>query len=244
MSRFAAAVLLAFALPLALAAQAPPPPAIQPALSFEPQAVIVSGATHGGKVVWLEVARVLSEYSATLVRHDGVTSDDDADGTVRLDLDEPVPPVSIWIAVDLATGEWTAATPGSFPLRLVPPERRHPGRGAPGRPSWVEAGRSLVDLQVVRPGQGAWGQTLGDGGEDDDDGQPDGRLTASLAHMRALPGSPAAPDHFSPKDVVAGGASCRPRRIRRRGRAARAMCCTRTTTPAATPGTSWTGRTT
>ena len=203
MLRLAVTVVLALCLSGALAAQAPPPSAVDPELSFEPQAVVVSGTTHGGKVVWLEVARVLSEHSATVVRHDGVTADDDADGTVRLELGEPVPPVSIWIAVDLATGAWTAATPGSFPLRQVSADRRPPGRGAPGRPVWVESGRGMIDLQVVRPREGAWGQTLGDGGEGDDDGQPDGRLTASFARMRPLPGSPAAPDHFAAKDVVA-----------------------------------------
>ena len=39
---------------------------------------------------------------------------------------------------------------------------------------------------VVRPGQGSWAATLGDGGSSDQDSAAAGRLTASFARMRSL----------------------------------------------------------
>ena len=82
--------------------------------------------------------------------------------------------------------------------------RTVPGTGhAAGRPDWIEDDRGFVEILLVRPGQGAWGATVGDGGEADDDGIYDGRLTASLDRLRAVGASPAvAPERFSPRDVV------------------------------------------
>jgi hypothetical protein len=65
--------------------------ALDPAISFAPEAVEASGLTPGGKVVWFGVAREISERSATIVRREKIVSDDDKDGDVTLDLGRPVP---------------------------------------------------------------------------------------------------------------------------------------------------------
>lgn len=192
---------LIFLCPWGLSAQpAPLPP---PVIVFEEQALVASGVTPGGKVVWFGVAREVEDYSASVVRRDQVTADEDGDGKVRFELDRPVPALSVWIAVDLASGVWTAATPQGSYAREMPQPGRNPDRGEPGRPEWVETGRRYLEMAVVRPGEGVWALTLGDGGGDDGDGQVDGRITATLARMRALGGGPGAPDRFSPGDVVA-----------------------------------------
>lgn len=177
--------------------------AADPSIEIEEGALAVSGITPKGEVVWFGVARETSEYSATVVRRDLVLADEDGDGKVRLELGRPVPVFSVWIAVDLATGAWAAAAPEGSTAAEVPATHRPRGRGEPGRPDWVEIQRDYVEVAVIRPGEGAWGLTLGDGGQDDGDGAPDGRLTASLARMRGLGHSPAAPERFSPRDVVA-----------------------------------------
>jgi hypothetical protein len=178
--------------------------ALEPEISFAAKSVAVSGVTPGGKVVWFGVAREISEHTATLVRRDRIVSDDDRDGSVRLDLDRTVPLLSIWVAIDLTTGASAVATPEGFPLRRLelPSESIH--RGGDGESDWVGDTRGFVEVQITRPGAsgGAWGIAVGDGGESDDDGLYDGRLAASLAGLHAVESSPEAPQRFSAGDVV------------------------------------------
>jgi hypothetical protein len=174
-----------------------------PSLTFEPAAVVASGVTPKGKVVWFSVAREIADYAATVVRRDEVVEDEDGDGKVRLEVGRPVPVQSVWIAVDLASGAFAVAVPEGSRVSEIPQPGRNPGRGEPGKPAWVETDRRYLELAVVRPSVGAWAFTLADGGPDDEDGAADGSLTASLARMRGLGVSPAAPDRLSPRDVVA-----------------------------------------
>jgi hypothetical protein len=187
-----------FLLPLSALAQ--PLALARPALSLEAEAVVASGITPRGRVVWLGVAREVAEHAATIVRREEIGRDDDGDGVVRFELGRAVPFQSIWVAVDLESGAWSAATPEGFPLR----ELDLPGRGAvrgQGRPDWIETTRGYVHLLVVRPGQGAWGLRVGDGGIDDEDGEGNGVLVASLARLRGVSASLAAPERFSPRDL-------------------------------------------
>lgn len=179
----------------------PQPAAAAAAIGFEEQALVVSGMTPKGRVVWFGVAKQTEGYMARFVRRDELLADEDGDGSVRWALDQAVPLQSIWVAVDLASGEVAVATPPGYPLRDASPA---PGRGPgePGRPEWVETGREILEMLVVRPGQGAWGMTLGDGGEGDGDGVGDGRITAALARLRALGDSPGPPERFQARDLV------------------------------------------
>jgi len=176
--------------------------AAAPVITFAPQAVVVSGVTPGGKVACFSVAREISERTATIVRRPRLAEDDDKDGSVRLELDRKVPFQSIWVAVDLTTGESAVAVPDGYPLHRVDLPGRNLGHGG-GKPDWVEDDRGYVDVFIVRPGQGAWWGTVGDGGETDDDGAYNGRLIASLVRLHGVGASPpGAPQHFSPHDVV------------------------------------------
>jgi hypothetical protein len=177
--------------------------AVQPVISFEPEAVAVSGLTPGGKVVWFGVAREISERTATIVRRTRVLTDEDSDGVVRLELGRDVPFQSIWVAVDLTTGAATLETPEGYPLRNVELPPQSLGRGESGEADWVEDSRNYVEILFVRPPEGAWGVTVGDGGESDDDGAYNGRAIAALTQMRgAGPSPPPAPERFRAGDVV------------------------------------------
>ncbi len=189
---------LLFVLLLGLSAGA----AAEPVIYFEAKSITASGVTPGGRVVWFGVAREIAEHTATIVRRDRIVSDDDRDGTVRLDLDRSVPLQSIWVAIDLATGATAVATPEGFPLRRFELPAQSV-RGGGGKPDWVEDTRGYVEVLLARPGVGAWGTAVGDGGETDEDGAYDGRLMASLADLRGVgPSPPEAPQRFSPRDVV------------------------------------------
>lgn len=172
-----------------------------PTLAFEEQAVVVSGLTPQGRVVWFSLAKQVEGYMANFVPRQDLLTDTDGDGVVRFELGRTVPLQSIWVAVDLASGEAAVGTPEGFPLRDASAPPGH-GRGEAGRPDWVETGRELLQLLVVRPGLGAWTLTLGDGGENDADHGADGRVTAALARLSAVGASPAPPERFQAKDLV------------------------------------------
>jgi hypothetical protein len=173
----------------------------EPLITFEEQSVVASGMSPGGQVVWFSVAKQIEGRMADFVRRDDLLIDEDGDGSVRFELGRDVPRQSIWVAVDLATGEAAVATPEGYPLRdaSLAPGR---GRGEAGRPDWSEEGRQLLELLVVRPGEGAWGLAFGDGGARDEDGRADGRITAALARLQAVGRSPAPPERFHPRDLV------------------------------------------
>ncbi len=177
-----------------------------PKISFQAHSVTVEGISSGGRVVWYSVAReVADDDVATIVRRSGVRMDEDGDGSVSWDLEGDVPLRSIWVAVDLATGRVAAAAPVGYPLRRVGWRGRGLGRDGGRAADRVEDVRTYADVLLVRPGEGAWRLTVGDGSDLDDDGAADGRLAVAIDRLRPVDGSAAevaAPARFGPKDVV------------------------------------------
>jgi hypothetical protein len=178
------------------------PAGAQPTIGFEENAVVASGVTPGGSVVWFGIARERPGRITQVVRRDTVLPDSDGDGVVRLDLGRRVATESIWAAVDLGSGAFVVATPEGMPRREVAlpgNSFRHSPRGA------VEAlqdAREFLEILVVRPGEGAWSLSVGDGGDSDADLQPNGSIRAALASMHPIQSSKAAPDQLLPGDVV------------------------------------------
>lgn len=186
-----AVCLLLLALPVAAAAP--------PEITFEPDAVVARGISPKGQAVWFSVAREISRQATNVVPRQEILTDEDGDGTVRLELGREVPLRSIWFAVDLATGETGVATPEGFPLLEVD----LPGEAIPAALNGLELRRRFAYLLLVRPGVGAWQLRVGDGGESDEDGEPDGTLRAALSSLAPLEeGGPPPPERFSPKDVL------------------------------------------
>jgi hypothetical protein len=170
-----------------------------PQISFEADAVVATGTSPKGQTVWFSVAREISRQSTKIVPHYEIGSDDDGDGMVRLELGKEVPLRSIWFAVDLATGETSVATPPDFPLLEVD----LPGKAIPAALNRLELQHRFAYLLLVRPGVGAWLLRAGDGGESDEDGEPDGTLRAALSSLTPIEeGGPPPPERFSPKDVL------------------------------------------
>jgi hypothetical protein len=193
-------LLLSLFLPAAALAQTPSgTPA--PEISFQKSSVTVAVAA-GAQVVLFGVAREVAEDDvATVVRRSQVLTDDDGDGKVQWDLGLDVPFRSVWVAVDLATGQVATAAPAGYPLRRVD------WRGAgivrsQSRADRVEDARTFAEVLLVRPGQGAWRLTVVDGSAADDDGAPDGKLAAALDRMIPLAGTAEPPSRFDPRDVV------------------------------------------
>lgn len=185
-------------LALALAAA---PAAGQSGLGIDGAAVELDGATAGGEVAWLGVGLERPEWTPQLLRWAAVTRDEDRDGRVALELGRKVPDVSVWAAVDIATGRIDMLSGPGTRLREVEfPER---GLGYQrGGALWLSDRRPYLELLVVRPGEGAWALSVGDGGEADEDRSPDGVSVPALAQMRRLAASTPELRGLRAKDVV------------------------------------------
>ena len=193
--------LLSLVLP-ALAFAQPPSSPRGPAIAFDKSSVSVSGISLKGQAVLFSVAREISEDDvATVVRRSQVLPDDDGDGVVKLDLGRDVPFRSVWVAVDLATGQVAAAAPEGYPLRLVNWRGVGIVRGN-AHADRVEDARTFAEVLLVRPGTGAWELTVGDGSAGDDDGAADGKLAAALDRMTPVAGTDPPPARCDPRDVV------------------------------------------
>src|SRR3954468_4225430 len=96
----------------AFAQQKPDKPGV--ALTFEDAAVMASGLTPGGAVIWFGVEhRIDAEYSGEMAQRYQVGTAA-ADGTARLDLGRSIAPRSFWVAVDLGSGDFLVAAPGGY----------------------------------------------------------------------------------------------------------------------------------
>ncbi len=174
-------------------AQTSPPPKPQPQIAFEAAAVVATGLTPGEKVVWLGVERLVdADLSAEIVRRHHVKTAG-ADGVSRLEVGRPVGQRSVWVAVDLKSGELAVAAPEGYEVvRRGRPARL--GAGPGDQPDEIlDDGPSYLYGLVVRPGEGAWTFAGGDGGAQDEDGESNGRVRFALDKLDPLPGSPAPP---------------------------------------------------
>jgi len=196
--------LLGISLPGAVAGQegnAPPsdPPVVRPEIVFEAGAVSVEGLTPGGEAVLFGVARRALGYHQRVERVEEVLVAD-AEGVARLEMPEGVPVTAVWALVDLTTGELAAGPSPGF-SRSVRPFPTAGLRGRGGVPGRLSAALEGAQILYVRPGEGAWGTALLDGGVYDQDGADDGAFEVSLADLVAVGTSGTA---VPPAEVAAG----------------------------------------
>ena len=202
MRRTRSSSLFLFCLLLASAAFAQDNPAKpdKPQIVFAETAVVASGLTPGQTVVWFGVEHAIdAEYSGEISQHYD-TVKVAADGTARLDLQQAPAPRSFWVAVELDSGDFAVAAPGGYRIaRARKPSRLGLGDG-PKADEILDERPFLMGL-MVRPGEGAWAFTGGDGGPRDEDGRNDGHLRFALDKLDPLPGSPAAPAKLKGGDL-------------------------------------------
>ncbi len=174
----------------------------QPRITFEGRRVVAEGITAGGQAVWFSVAHERDEWLTHLVRRDGILRDDDRDGSVWLESESGVPRLSVWAVVDFESGEFALAAPAGAGVREVEFPGESVRRGPRGGLEVLENRRQYLEILLVRPGVGAWGVSVGDGGASDSDHTPDGTIRAVLGSMRPLATSDIAPGEFRAGDVV------------------------------------------
>lgn len=195
--RLALAVLCLIAIPL-IAQNGPP---LQASLTSDQ--LSFSNVTPGGQLV-LFGASIRSERGmSTLRRFSEVLADGDRDGTVLYQPRGGVPFRSIWVAVDVRTGNHVVATQDGYELihqEVSAKDLKHDSDAAVG----LLEERLSVDLVLIRPGDGAWSLRAREGGNTDGDKMRDGRLTLLFGNAHALdPSFGKAPKHLKRGDVLA-----------------------------------------
>ena len=172
----------------------------QPTLAFNPTSATASGLTPGGAAVWLVVSRERPEWTTEVVRREAIVKDNGGSGVVTFDIEQPVPPNSVWVVVDLSSGEFAVASPPG--LNWVPFESPAADQSSAAQIQLIRDHRGVVELLLVRPGVGAWGLSVGDGGESDDGRAPDGAIRVLPASMHPIGASPGPVSLLQRGDVV------------------------------------------
>lgn len=166
------------------------------AIHFDGRTVTVSGATPGRAVVVFGRGVGRHNRLPLYTRELETLVDGDGDGSVSFTA-HMVPARSVWVAVDVETGEHAVATPGTTPL--TPLELADSWRG---NRAHLDVARQDLDCVIVRPGAGAWAVRVMDGGARDGDGMQNGIARLRLEDMNRLYGEADGPPVVTPKDVL------------------------------------------
>jgi hypothetical protein len=160
-----------------------------PVAELSDKELVVRNLTPGSAVALLAVAHEPAYYMMRVVARRELLKDDDKDGVVRYVPDHGVAFRSIWIVVDVASGESAMTTPAGYePVEMY---QRGAGRGQAVQAivNTLDIGREAVEILLVRPGEGAWFVTARDRGFSDQDGQANGRIRLNPRKLRSPQGA-------------------------------------------------------
>ncbi|OYW01495.1 MAG: hypothetical protein B7Z61_12415, partial [Acidobacteria bacterium 37-71-11] len=93
------------------------PVVAKPTITVEANAVVASGVTPSGQVAWFSIAWDRYQAMNRVTRRDRIDADSGA-GQVTFAVDGGVPQNSIWVVVDLSSGDYAVAAPEGTQLRL------------------------------------------------------------------------------------------------------------------------------
>jgi hypothetical protein len=164
--------------------------------------VSVTGGTASSRILVLGYGHSWDpeRYSTRFHRYRAYLQADDA-GTLRLDRG-PFAADTLWTAIDVASGRCgttAAADPQQHRHKALPKAAVKLNNGQLKK---IAAELPLAYLVVVRPGEGVWELSAGDGGPVDDDHALDGKVTLPFDRLAPL-GEPGIPyDKVRKGDVV------------------------------------------
>lgn len=195
MSKISLPVFCLLALLVAANAAAQKPSA--PQFLFGADTVSVTGITPGADVYLYGVAREPMGFYNQIVTREETLHDPSRSGRVDYKLTTKVAARSIWFAVDLASGSATAGSPPGYAPQLVQLDGRHLKKDLGGEISQLSFEGAMVDILVVRPGEGVWGGPVSLHGKNDENpshGFTDVRTpTISTGRLELRPGTKAQP---------------------------------------------------
>jgi hypothetical protein len=175
----------------------------QPSVVLEADRVSVENVTPGGEVLYLAVVRERDGWTTRRLQLRGQVADSDLDGAVTIEVDGGVPPVSVWIVIDLGSGGQALASPiGPVRMRqdMLPPTLVSDAEGE--LPS-LRVSHSQVSVLIARAGSGGWLGRVGDGAAGDLDLVVDGTIDVDTSVLQPVDARTPALDRMQAGDVVA-----------------------------------------
>jgi hypothetical protein len=164
--------------------------------------VTIERATAGGKVVLVGYELFRRDFSPVYLRvYRAATAD--SNRTVRFELGRDIEPKSFWVAFDVASGAYGAESSAKQKLLEAELPDEAFQKDANKKRRKIEARLDYVYALVIRPGNGVWELTAGDGGPTDDDGAFDGKIHLVAGQMKGIAKTAAALDDFQDGDVIA-----------------------------------------
>lgn len=174
-----------------------------PTIAPVPKGLSAQGITPGGRAIWWSVAHERPDSFVTIVHRLEEQVDTDLDGIVHFGFEGELPEASVWVVVDVVTGTYGTFAPADFGVAEtpLPPESVVQTEGRGVSDSFREVARPMLDVLLVRAGQGAWNLRVGDEG-DADQGGIEGEISFPIDGMTSVGISPAAPAGYATGDLL------------------------------------------
>jgi hypothetical protein len=171
-------------------------------IAFSQHSITVSGLSPGSTAVFFGVARVPVPYAYMnrIQRWAVVVDDSGHSGTATFDLQQDVPPASVWAVVDLRNAHYVLSSGPGLGLRqtsLGNPLRKGPSQST----DHFAFDHGYLDLLYVHPGLGAWTWSAV-GGTTSTNGGPRNSTLVSLSDGKPVGQSGAKPPAFLPGGVL------------------------------------------
>jgi hypothetical protein len=170
------------------------PAAAQLHVQYAPKALQIAGASARGDVAVMGIIRS-SDRGKELVSEFETIERADSGGAVTIAVTR-LSQESVWLVVDVRTGEHIVSSPGHYAARQqpVPPDAiDHFGKSLLHTRPWAI-------VFVVRKGVGAW---RAQGGDADTLSDPrNARLSVNHDRLKPIQGTPPAPQVLTPGDIV------------------------------------------
>jgi hypothetical protein len=174
-------------------------------ITFNGSVIRVTGVTPREQIA---ISAVMRQAQGGMIRSAADTqqllTDTDGDGAVEYDAQAPIPPLSIWAAVDLRSGDFAVASPRPYRPRVLPLPPAFVKNAPADEFDTLIGGHMILNVLWVRPGNGggAWFLHAADGGSNDTDHKANGRAVLSTAAFRGLESSDAPPKKMKKGDVI------------------------------------------
>ena len=173
-------------------------------MSFDGEEIVVREIEPGGETVGFLFSRSARSYVPSNWRQDEIFTDSDGDGEIRIPLSEPPPPKFVAIAVELSSGRFDVLTPEGSPARQVALPAHSLLAGPGGQLDQLDYQSSYLELLLVRPPDGVWRLTTGDGTPSDEGPSSDGSVLTSPRFLVPIDEGMDPPDEYAVGDLIFG----------------------------------------